>query len=918
MIFSQFPDSPAAVFAIVLEVALKGTLLLVLAAMTAFIFRRAAASLRHLLWSFGLVAMLAIPALMLVLPRWNLSILPAPTPELVVGRTLGPLGSGDGLGRLDNLPPMEGRLANLSAAGTEASIASATASQVTNSPPSEPSEPESLAGSLALLWIGGLCAGLITIAGGALTLRRLAVSARELDSADWANLRDEITRSLGITRPVRLLLSDSAAMPATWGFLRPVVLLPLDATAWTDERRRVVLLHELAHVSRNDFLMQLVAQVCCAVYWFHPAVWYTARQLRAERELACDEHVLDLGVNACDYAAHLLEIARVFRAPVGSGIAAIAMARPSQLEGRVLAILDGNSESRGRASRKARLAAISGLALISLPLAAMQPWAANIVAEQETSGLVRLRPSATPSTDDGQGTGVGTGSGSGIGAGVGESDPLVWKGRVPVGKWVEIIAEYGDIRAELASGSEVEVFAMQKNGDAKAVRIDRGETRDGVTFCPMSTQRPIAAKPCSMDEMGRLNGGLRDVRVDFLVKVPAGVGIAAHTGRGNVAAESLRSYVWGTSTRGDISITTTDLAEASTGAGSISAQFGRRNWKQNLEFLTESGNVTVVAPSDAGMVIEASTSKGVVQSEFPGQVRPFESGQRTFTKIGNGGGALTLRSGNGTVVLKRGSPASGSTSVMEFSYDDSPSSRVDPKPNPNPDSAYDPNPNEDPRDNPDPNLNPDVETDDQREELTDIKTDLEIDGEDPTGERVAVIIPKDLMTRVSDNRIRTAPDARAIARLRALAMTHVKQHAADLVKERSLWALTLVRDGRIVEPLRAAMSSGDWKVRAYAAWALSETNDPRAEDRLIAALHDSHWRVRMHAAGGLQRLGGPRAIDPLINALTDHYWQVRISAVDALAKIGDRRVIPSLTAVANNDAREMVREEARSAIQRIR
>jgi len=908
MSFSQFPDSPAAVFAIVLEVALKGTLLLVLAGMTAFIFRRAAASMRHLLWSFALVAMLAIPVLTLVLPRWNLSIVPAPARELVADRTRGSLGSGDRLERLDDPSAMDGRLVNLSPSDGASSSVSAVGPRTTNAPSAALPEAASLAGSLALLWIGGLCAGLIMIAGGALALRRLAVSARELDTVDWAKLRDEITRDLGITRPVRLLLGDSAAMPATWGFLRPVVLLPSDATAWTDERRRVVLLHELAHVSRNDFLMQLVAQVCCAVYWFHPAVWYTARQLRAERELACDEHVLDVGVNACDYAAHLLEIARVFRAPVGSGIVAVAMARPSQLEGRVLAILDGSSGSRGRASRKARVVAISGLALISLPLAAMQPWAANITANQAVT--VNPSASAISSTGRGQGTGTGTGIGTGVGVGVGvgESDPLVWKGRVPAGKWVEIISVYGDIRAELARGSEVEVFAVQKNGVAKAVKIDMRQTRDGgVTFCAIDARIPQSGKACSTDERGRLIAGLPDTRVDFLVKVPAGVGIAAHTGRGNVAAEKLQSYVWGTANKGDISISTTDLAEASTGTGSISAQFGRRSWKQNLEFLAETGNVTVIAPSDAGMVVEARTSNGTVRSDFPGEIRPFKSGQHSFAKVGGGGGPLTLFTENGYVELKRGRPASGSTSSME-------TSRVDPKPNPNPDPAYDPNPNEDPRDNPDPNLNPDIETNIE----TKTETNIETDDENPTGERVVFSIPDGMLSRLSPDRMRTAPDAKAIERLRAIAVTHVKQHSADLVKERSLWALTLVRDGRIVEPLRAAMSNADWKVRAYAAWALSEANDPRGQDRLIAALGDSHWRVRMHAAGGLQRLGGPRAIDPLINVLTDDYWQVRISAVDALARIGDRRAIPSLTAVANNDAREMVREEARSALQRIR
>jgi beta-lactamase regulating signal transducer with metallopeptidase domain len=906
MSFSQMPDSPAAMFAIVLEVALKGTLLLVLAAMTAFILRNATASLRHLLWSVALIAMLAIPALTLVLPRWNLGLVPAPAGELITRRTDALPRMTDRLPPLDALSPMHDAALNVTPQMSSAGHSNA-AEHVAAS--SEPSNTGTLAGSLALLWIGGLCAGLITIVGGMLALRRLAANAQALETKDWLDLRDQISHGLGITREVTLLRSDSAAMPATWGFLKPVVLLPSNADEWSDERRRVVLLHELAHVSRNDFLMQLVAQVCCAVYWFHPAVWYTARQLRAERELACDEHVLELGVNACDYAAHLLEIARVFRAPAGSGIAAIAMARPSQLEGRVLAILDGDTASRRRSSRRARVAAIAGLALISLPLAAMQPWAGEDWRDEGESGIFAPENSSAvvQSADDeaGLGTGAGTGTGTGEGAGTGllQSEPLVWKGRVPAGKWVEIVVEYGEIRAELASGSEVEVYARQKNGDAKAVRIDRAQGTSGMTFCAMSSRMQPGAKMCAVDQMGRLNAQLRDIRVDWVVKVPVGVGIAAHTGRGNIAAEGLRSYVWGTSTRGDIAITTTDLAEASTGAGSISAEFGRRTWKQNLEFLTESGDVTVVAPSDAGMVIEGWTKSGVLESEFPGRIRPFESGQRMFTTIGRGGGALTLQSGKGKVVLKRGKPASGATSAMEAStYDDAPSTGVDPKPNPNPDPAYDPDPNPDPGFDPDPNVNPHVD----------------FTEEDPTGERVSVIVPRDLLSKLAPERMRNAPDAKAIERIRSIALMHVKKHPADLVTERALWALTIIDDGKIVEPLKLALSSNDWKVRAYAAWALGEANDSRGTDRLIVALRDSHWRVRMHAASALQRLGTQAAVAPLIAVLSDEYWQVRISAVDALARIGDRRAVSALNDVANRDPREMVRDEARSALQRMR
>jgi hypothetical protein len=377
--------------------------------------------------------------------------------------------------------------------------------------------------------------------------------------------------------------------------MRPVVILPANADEWDTERRKIVLMHELAHVKRNDCLIQIVAQVACAIYWFHPAVWYSARRMRAERELACDERVIGAGVNAYDYATHLLEIATTFRSSAGSAIVGVAMARPSQLEGRLCAILRGDLADKWRASKPLRAGAIASLVMLTIPLAAMRP------AKDETpkptavtSGEVRSSLSFAETRSEGG---------------------FHWQGTVAAGSWIEIYSSTGDIRLRPSTDGRVEVIATKPSRGAEGVKIGIDKTQKGMQFCAVAISAP--QPECKTGMRGELTNGIESARVDFVVKVPAGVGIAAHTGRGRVIAKEMQSYVWATTDEGDIEISTTDVAEASSRLGSIRATFGRRSWRENLEFLTERGDVSVRAPADARMTIEASTGSGSLASEFP-------------------------------------------------------------------------------------------------------------------------------------------------------------------------------------------------------------------------------------------------------------------------------------------------------------
>ena len=194
---------------------------------------------------------------------------------------------------------------------------------------------------------------------------RLARGARP---AEYAQPRaDSLARRLGVARPVRALESAQAPVPMTWGTVKPVVLLPESARTWPPARLHAVLLHELIHVRRHDLLAQLAAQAACCLYWFHPLVWLAARQLRKERETACDDAVLSIGVSAPDYAGHLLEMARalVDRRSLAD---APAMAEAGDLEDRVRAVLDRGRNRSPLTRRLAATVATLACALV-LPLA---------------------------------------------------------------------------------------------------------------------------------------------------------------------------------------------------------------------------------------------------------------------------------------------------------------------------------------------------------------------------------------------------------------------------------------------------------------------------------------------------------------------------------------------------------------------
>jgi beta-lactamase regulating signal transducer with metallopeptidase domain/protocatechuate 3,4-dioxygenase beta subunit len=340
-----------------LSCAAKATGVLVGAGLVALTMRRRAAATRHLIWSLGLAGALAMLPLAFALPRWGVPVLEAPAraEPTMVSRPVSEVQSSERRAVMEMPVALDEGPATLPGASPiESNVAVA---------------PQ-MAWPL-WAWVAGTLVVLAWGATGWASTWWMGRNARRVTDPVWVALTREAAERVGTHWGVTLLSGERAAMPLTWGVLRPTLLLPEEADQWPDDRRRAVLLHELAHVRRRDCLTQWLGLATCAAYWFNPLAWWAASRLRTEREQACDDLVLEAGERPSDYATQLLGVARSLRAAHTMGPAAIAMARPSGLETRLLAILDA-WRNRRSPSRWLVFACLTVVLTVSAPLAAVR------------------------------------------------------------------------------------------------------------------------------------------------------------------------------------------------------------------------------------------------------------------------------------------------------------------------------------------------------------------------------------------------------------------------------------------------------------------------------------------------------------------------------------------------------------------
>jgi beta-lactamase regulating signal transducer with metallopeptidase domain len=208
-------------------------------------------------------------------------------------------------------------------------------------PVADPAMPP--AQSLFLAWLAGATIVALWVIGGQMRVRRAAGSPLTPNAAAIHDTARAAARMVGEHRAIRLLLSDATRVPMTWGIVRPTIVLPAEAPTWSRDRLRVVMLHESAHIARNDACAQLAASVALIPFWFNPLLWIAARQLRAIAERAADDVVMAAGVPPSTYVDTLLDmVAQLKRRWVPDPT--LAMARRGEFEGRMMAVLDKRTD----------------------------------------------------------------------------------------------------------------------------------------------------------------------------------------------------------------------------------------------------------------------------------------------------------------------------------------------------------------------------------------------------------------------------------------------------------------------------------------------------------------------------------------------------------------------------------------------
>ncbi len=313
-------------FAFFVELLVKSSLLLAAALFCSFWLRRQSASLRHLVLWVSLLSLVTLPFLAGFAPGWQANIIPA--------------FQEDASKNLTNQDPGAVKDAHLFLSSTKVLQNTDTLSlEKGQGPRFLFSWRHIYPYGLLVLWGAGLTFFLTRLVLGLYGTCKLTRQGVIISGYPWKQLLLLFLREIPLKKKISLLKNDRVIVPMTWGFKKPVILMPFESEHWPVRQCSSALFHELSHIKRRDFLVRLVSRAACALFWFNPLGWVVLRKLRKEQEKACDELVLKSGIKPSTYASCLLRMKQFMTKGQYYPTAAVSMAGQSEFKERLSSIL---------------------------------------------------------------------------------------------------------------------------------------------------------------------------------------------------------------------------------------------------------------------------------------------------------------------------------------------------------------------------------------------------------------------------------------------------------------------------------------------------------------------------------------------------------------------------------------------------
>jgi len=395
----------------ILNMTIKGSIILCAAFAVNLILKRASAATRHFIWSTAFAGILLIPFLSFTLPSWNISLFESQQQAIESPQ------KGFSLSEFE-----QGLLFRNSQLEEDLEQSGSSIANNIGSTDSEPSwsKISEIIGSassvlkkllesfnwswLIIIWTMGSLYILSLFMTRLIRSWLLVKHAEPLQNNTFNRLIANCFNRFGVSKTVNLLQSESITIPLMWGYFNPSIVLPKEAEKWPEKRIEIVLLHEAAHIKRSDFLSTLIAHTASVFYWYNPLIWIALRRFHFERENASDDYVLSSGTKPTVYARNLFEVAQALKSIKWASHLGLAIVRKNKLEGRVMEILNSTKQ---RSVLKPVTMLLVGLLAVSLliPVSSIQTRAqkeSTLVpseANKKYQGMVLRQVWAGPEVD---------------------------------------------------------------------------------------------------------------------------------------------------------------------------------------------------------------------------------------------------------------------------------------------------------------------------------------------------------------------------------------------------------------------------------------------------------------------------------------------------------------------------------------